>query len=644
MPCGKLYYAYKNTVAKLRKGNLFPREKKRKLEESKKTLCSHQPSKLTSTRAPSDEKIWLKYHSEPWLIVEEKWNATVNERKAEFKSCDQTNITLLLAEWPAYMKENGQRLIDIDFDSQFTGRINKLHEKWGDFVVKIIPYFKKNIKDKQSLELLKGLQNQDLNIASEKIDVNGSTLVLERNGTPINEDEVLIFLKNDILMLLAKNEQWGPSEQSLGSASTLTVSSVNEITDTSINDMSDGSTLNNSILAEISDNTFMNINAPVIVDANLEYTWAHLDVSWSKIPSNHLSLLESGKKWQNCKPEITEICHTIVHEMRAIKTRIPVAAFKQMANKIVTKYPATFRETDIDGVVIGDGTYFLIRKLIDRNNYLNRPHKRGWENSPTPPKYRKKKMNSVAGCSNWEESASPSEDQSLQEKLKNIKESDEKYYDLLEDTYSDQRIFLNNVESPPTVQDIKKNWPVLLTNSGVKWHFQKVTGVDLNTLKFSMEEKAEKIIKYGIKKKLCDSQYDENKDTEECLKFYGKYFKEDLSKSILVRQDEKRNPGDLPQLIPAPCILETYKEGVISYKVFLEREEIFEDTSFIESFLFCFGLYFVMNLMFPKEAAATLEMIQRFHLKIHPDSGTKSKSASKGKVLTLMKNLTSEFT
>ncbi|CAH0562836.1 unnamed protein product [Brassicogethes aeneus] len=116
------------------------------------------------TRAPSDEKIWPKYHSEPWLIVEEKWNATVNQRKAEFNSCDQTNITSLLAGWPAYMKENGQRLIDIDFDSQFTGRINKLHEKWGDFVVQIIPYFKKNIKDKPSLELLKGLQNQDLNV------------------------------------------------------------------------------------------------------------------------------------------------------------------------------------------------------------------------------------------------------------------------------------------------------------------------------------------------------------------------------------------------------------------------------------------------------------------------------------------------
>lgn len=75
----------------------------------------------------------------------------------------------------------------------------------------------------------------------------------------------------------------------------------------------------------------------------------------------------------------------------------------------------------------------------------------------------------------------------------------------------------------------------------------------------------------------------------------------------------------------------------------MEKEEIFEDTSFIETFLVCFGLYFVMNLVFPKEAATTLEMIQRFHLKIHPDSGTKAKSASKGKVLTLMKNLTKAF-
>lgn len=48
MPCGKLYYAYKNTVAKLRKENLFPREKKRKTEKRQNTSSLSQPGKFNS--------------------------------------------------------------------------------------------------------------------------------------------------------------------------------------------------------------------------------------------------------------------------------------------------------------------------------------------------------------------------------------------------------------------------------------------------------------------------------------------------------------------------------------------------------------------------------------------------------------------
>lgn len=76
----------------------------------------------------------------------------------------------------------------------------------------------------------------------------------------------------------------------------------------------------------------------------------------------------------------------------------------------------------------------------------------------------------------------------------------------------------------------------------------------------------------------------------------------------------------------------------------MERKFIFQTDTFIDGFMGCFGLYFVLNLMYPKPIAITMEMVQRFHLKIHPDSGTSATSASKGKVLILMKNLTNFFT
>lgn len=45
-------------------------------------------------------------------------------------------------------------------------------------------------------------------LASEKLNLNGSTVVLETDGTEITEDEVLIEMKNETLQLLQNGETW----------------------------------------------------------------------------------------------------------------------------------------------------------------------------------------------------------------------------------------------------------------------------------------------------------------------------------------------------------------------------------------------------------------------------------------------------
>lgn len=44
--------------------------------------------------------------------------------------------------------------------------------------------------------------------ASVKLKTNASKIVLEKDGTEIMEDEVLILLKGETLMLLGPNENW----------------------------------------------------------------------------------------------------------------------------------------------------------------------------------------------------------------------------------------------------------------------------------------------------------------------------------------------------------------------------------------------------------------------------------------------------
>ncbi|CAH0563115.1 unnamed protein product [Brassicogethes aeneus] len=153
--------------------------------------------------------------------------------------------------------------------------------------------------------------------ASEKFSLNGSTLVLESNGTPVEQDEVLLILKSEILILLASGEQWIPPDAQKSLESTNGVCSLTT-TETI-------STFSTKSFSE-KNNTLVDItNTPVVLaDANFEFIWANFEVPWQKIPYNLIEILELGQKWQDCKPNISEICHTIVYEMRLIKTKIPI--------------------------------------------------------------------------------------------------------------------------------------------------------------------------------------------------------------------------------------------------------------------------------------------------------------------------------
>lgn len=63
--------------------------------------------------------------------------------------------------------------------------------------------------------------------------------------------------------------------------------------------------------------------------------------------------------------------------------------------------------------------------------------------------------------------------------------------------------------------------------------------------------------------------------------------------------------------------------------------------NFTEALKMCFAMYFNFDLMYPKDVSTTLEFIQRYFYKIHPDSGTKSKklSTSKKRVINLINKL-----
>lgn len=77
------------------------------------------------------------------------------------------------------------------------------------------------------------------------------------------------------------------------------------------------------------------------------------------------------------------------------------------------------------------------------------------------------------------------------------------------------------------------------------------------------------------------------------------------------------------------------------HSVFVEKEKITSSLSLMTAFEVMFSLYYNFNIAYPKENSLTLEFIQRYIMKIHPDQGTKSKkkTAGKLKIISLINKL-----
>lgn len=129
--------------------------------------------------------------------------------------------------------------------------------------------------------------------------------------------------------------------------------------------------------------------------------------------------------------------------------------------------------------------------------------------------------------------------QSLEEKIKLLNERSDNFLEenlepLLNDTYSLQRGFLNNVNDPPSVREIKEKWPILFNRQVIIWHYEKLMQHKLQILEDALKKKCEKIIKFGIQKKLTNLleinyPYEVSPDgCIEALKIIAKYFKEHL--------------------------------------------------------------------------------------------------------------------
>lgn len=359
--------------------------------------------------------------------------------------------------------------------------------------------------------------------ASAKLDINGSILVLESDGTVIDEDEVLTSFEKEIFLLLECNEIWFPAYVHAPTSSTSTIS----LHDTTLHDNS----------SEPSD-----ADSP---EKSPQWSlWNNFEINWQDIPSAAIEKCEKGNK---TKALVNLIINAVIDQLRTVKTEIPSKVLKCIARKMGEKYSQIFTDFDDDGCVIGDGIYSTYRKLLDRNNYLNRQNTSQKQSLlgklNVPLSKRKKVLDSKAGCSDWQPKKHIIDEKEIEDmrlKLKNnIAKTKEEILECLELTYSAQRYFLNtNAPKPPSILEIKDKWPHLLVQDYMFWHFEKLMSFKVTRLTDKMLEKFNIFIKVAINNKLLpgdrlasletDTRLEENNILKLILEIITNFFKEDI--------------------------------------------------------------------------------------------------------------------
>ncbi|XP_068433920.1 uncharacterized protein [Clinocottus analis] len=378
-------------------------------------------------------------------------------------------------------------------------------------------------------------------------------------------------------------------------------------------------------------------------------TWVStFSVPWEKTHGSLRMCLAQRKR-----PPAADQRHMVRVIAEAIRQICLNPPFKQcaaLAKRIVDEYPESFQDRNEEGEQLGNGYYTLGKQLRTRIEFLNRDNtlarlrkpKRSFsavaENQPGPSKCGK--MDSY-GCVNWQPLELPVGEnrESLyhkKEELKTIysqegqKGADQKRVnDLMVLMYELQRREINATPSP-SMSDIQKHWPFLLTQKFLLQHFCTLTGIELESrLRESLAEKGKRVLHY-FKSQLLKwkqevkmvlhglEQQMEDIDTGlAAILSMIAYFKE-KEDALFLLADETSTQADIEAQVSLPStprliMLGNSILGAKKWMLSIEGRVVLQlrdRADFTSALAVLFGSYYVFNIEYPEEAATSLEFIQ----------------------------------
>lgn len=349
-------------------------------------------------------------------------------------------------------------------------------------------------------------------------------LVLEKDGTVVDDEEVLVAMEGEVFILLQPEESWTAPTQT----------DVPMTRADSPFNVSESSTI--SIASDVSETQTVD-----------ESFWSGYKIPWTRFGNDIVSSLEKGGKEKHLKLDIISL---IIADMRNKSKNLSSKVLKSVAQKMVEEYPNTFKDLDDEGNTFGDGSHTVFTKLLHRNNYCKRiagnegPKRLSTTANASNSQQKRRKLSNKfakAGCQNWQPEIDTSED--VHASLQFLKLctvdliSEEQMLEHLEKTYSIQRNCLNDPNQ--SISDILENWEIVFKIPYTFWHMEKLTTRHPDLIRKGFSEHGPKIQRFGEAKKIIpisQAQLSESEIVERCLIVVSKYFKEDLTKLIIPQE------------------------------------------------------------------------------------------------------------
>lgn len=405
-----------------------------------------------------------------------------------------------------------------------------------------------------------------LSTANKKLGINGISIVLEKDGTSIDESNILQSYSQEILLILQDGETWQHNGQILTSENSNTqpdaVDISVEINDNTSNTKSATAVENIDNQENVANNAQSKENTETLEDTHEKTIasilndrqfsdWEGYKIPWITIDSSTLKELgcKDGKEIDPSKKQ--KLITRIVDDMRSFDKHIPLKAFQKVAAELRDLYPNSFEEKLRNGKRCGQGFENTVRKMSNYNNNNNRPHRSDSLNKKLNVPINKRKSLSClqAGCSQWQPDRLPeNEDETTQEEkrvwLLSYNLYDQTDPPMLEairenffKTYETQRLFLNDISKEnhllPQVSEV---WPCLTRKPFICWHYEKLTGHTIDEIAVNIKDDVPRILSYGIMKRFTDINFTDTSEENqffEALQVVSKHFKEQLDTMII---------------------------------------------------------------------------------------------------------------